>query len=164
SGTAVLSGTNTYTGATTLNGGIVQLAGGSNRLPTTTSLTTSGGTLDVNGQNQQIALLLGTGGAVINSSTADATLTISTGTASAGDLDNMFSVAGGGGWTGHGSIVSNRSITLSGTAGGVIRVGYATSPNFSTFTINGQISGSGGLTTVDGGTVILSNSTNNWQG
>ncbi len=245
SGTIVLGGSNAYTGVTTVNAGLMQLSGGANRLPTTTTLSTNGGTLDLNGQSQQVALLSGTGGTVINSS-GTATLTVSTAASSAGNyvgllatagsgklnlvfnsvastggasamsltnaansfvgsitvngngyttgqdlyggllgissdlalgnsangitlnnggvLDNMYNVAGGGGWSGHSSIVTNRTITLSGSAGGVIRVGYATSPNFSTFTINGQITGSGGLTTVDLGTVILTNSNNNWQG
>jgi autotransporter-associated beta strand protein len=51
--TQVLSGHNNYTGATAINGGVLQLAGGSGSvLTTTSSITMGGGTLDLNGQVQ----------------------------------------------------------------------------------------------------------------
>ena len=40
-GTLVLTGTNTYTGGTYIDGGTLQLAGGPNRLPAGTEVTTA---------------------------------------------------------------------------------------------------------------------------
>jgi fibronectin-binding autotransporter adhesin len=86
--TLVLGGASTYTGETLINNGVVQLAGGSDRLPTSTvvrlgqAASSNVGTLDLNGQDQAIAGLASTAGtnsgAARNtvSSTAAATLTI----------------------------------------------------------------------------------------
>lgn len=53
SGTLTLTGANTYTGATTVSGGTLALAGGDNRLATTSTLyLTGGGTLDLGGNEQ----------------------------------------------------------------------------------------------------------------
>ena len=65
---------NTYTGTTTVGGGTLKLSGGANRLPTSTAVTTTGGTLDLNGQNQTVTMLASTGGGLTNSATTDATL------------------------------------------------------------------------------------------
>jgi fibronectin-binding autotransporter adhesin len=67
----VFSGTSTYSGSTLVTnnntaGASIQLAGGANRLPTTTTLTLNGGAsfqsqFDLAGQNQTLAGLLATG-------------------------------------------------------------------------------------------------------
>ena len=49
SGTLVLSGENTYTGTTTIQNGTIALAGGDDRLPTTTALSLSSGDVTDNG-------------------------------------------------------------------------------------------------------------------
>lgn len=87
-GTFVLGGASTYTGTTSINNGILKLAGGNDRLPTGTVVTigqansTNVGTLDLNGQNQTIAGLVSTTGTAISgsntvTSASAATLTIS---------------------------------------------------------------------------------------
>ena len=70
----------THTGATSVNGGTLRLAGSNNRLPATTSVTVNtGGTLDVNSLEQTVtglsgqgSVTLGTGKLTVNS-TADTT-------------------------------------------------------------------------------------------
>lgn len=50
-----LSGANTYSGTTTVNGGTLRLAGGANRVnPASAVVLRNGATLDLNGQNQTI--------------------------------------------------------------------------------------------------------------
>ena len=79
-GTLVLSNANTYTGATTINGGIVRLVGGNNRLPASTALTLASGVgalLDMNGQDQTLAALYGGSGSTV--ALGGATLTVGSG-------------------------------------------------------------------------------------
>ncbi len=83
--TLMLTGNNTYGGSTSINGGTIQL-GVANALPPTTSLTLgSGGTLNLNSNNQTIAALnssagnintgTGTGGILTIGNTAGGTVT-----------------------------------------------------------------------------------------
>jgi len=58
--TLQLSGNSTYTGSTTINGGVVQLHV-TNALPATTPLTLSAGTFNLNNNNQTVASLAGAG-------------------------------------------------------------------------------------------------------
>ncbi len=85
--TLTLSGNSIYTGSTTINGGTLQL-GVANALPATTPLTLgSGGTLNLNNNNQTIAALnssagnintgTGTGGILTIGNTAGGTVTYS---------------------------------------------------------------------------------------
>ena len=75
-GTLVLSGTNTYSGITTINGGTLQV-GGANAMPTTAAVTvTSPGTFDLAGFNQDLARVAGNG--TVTDSGAAATLTLNT--------------------------------------------------------------------------------------
>ncbi|HVU24887.1 MAG TPA: autotransporter-associated beta strand repeat-containing protein [Opitutus sp.] len=81
-GTLVLGGASTYSGDTSINNGTVKLTTGGNRLPTGTTVSlgqagsTNLGTLDLNGQDQQIAGLNSTTGT--NSASTDNTVTSST--------------------------------------------------------------------------------------
>lgn len=107
SGTWVLSGASTYTGATTINAGILRISGGANRLPTATAVSiASGAIFDLNGQNQQIGSLASTttGG---NVTLGSGTLTIG------GTATTTFSgaISGSGGLTKQGAGLQ----TLSGT-------------------------------------------------
>jgi outer membrane autotransporter protein len=97
SDTLVLSGTNSYTGATNITAGTVQ-AGAANVLPGTTAVTVSpGATLDLNGQNLTIGSMAGAGN-----------VTLGAGTLASGDANNTsFS----GVISGTGSVVKNGSGT-----------------------------------------------------
>jgi len=87
-GTVNLAGANTYQGGTYINSGTLQ-AGAANVLPSSTTLTfgstTTNGTLDLNGYNQQIGgLVIATGAfpasqVITNNGLSDAVLTISAG-------------------------------------------------------------------------------------
>jgi len=63
-GTLTLSGSNAYTGSTTVSGGTLQL-GASNALPLTTNLTLNAGALDMNGHSQTLAGVTNQGGTVL---------------------------------------------------------------------------------------------------
>jgi outer membrane autotransporter protein len=63
-GQLTLGGNNTYTGSTTINAGTVLLSVAVDTLPNTTALIVNGGTLNLNGTNQTVASLSGSGGTV----------------------------------------------------------------------------------------------------
>lgn len=73
----LLNGANTYTGPTSIENGILQL-GRDNALPTGTDLTmkTTSGMLDLNGNDQEVASLSGSGGSVNNGAFDNNTFTI----------------------------------------------------------------------------------------
>ncbi|MBK8094983.1 MAG: autotransporter-associated beta strand repeat-containing protein [Verrucomicrobiaceae bacterium] len=73
----LLNGANTYTGATRIENGILQL-GRDNALPTTTSLemASTSGMLDLNGNDQEVAALSGAGGSVNNGAFDNNTFTV----------------------------------------------------------------------------------------
>jgi autotransporter-associated beta strand protein len=62
-GTVVLLGANTYTGATTVNAGILRL-GAAGVIPNASALVVNGGTLDLNNFAQTVGSLSGTGGTI----------------------------------------------------------------------------------------------------
>ncbi|MBL9131199.1 MAG: autotransporter-associated beta strand repeat-containing protein, partial [Verrucomicrobiaceae bacterium] len=87
--TVIVSGANTYTGGTAVEGGKLMI-GRDDALPTTTTLTTTGnGILDLNGQNQTVGTLTNPGtpattvnstsGFITNSATTIKTLTVGNG-------------------------------------------------------------------------------------
>ncbi len=60
-----LNGANTYTGATTVNGGTVQFGTGGSVAGTTAVTVNTAGTLDLNGNNESILSLAGAGGVTL---------------------------------------------------------------------------------------------------
>ncbi len=101
--TLTLSGTSTYGGSTTINGGTIQLGatGGpavTNVLPTTTSLTLgSGGTLNLNNNDQTIAALNSSAGNINTGSGAGGILTV--GNTAGGTVTYNGAISGTGGLT-----------------------------------------------------------------
>ena len=78
SGVQVLSGSNGYTGSTTVSGGILRMGPGGSIAGS--PLTTSGGIFDLNGQNETLPSLNGSSGSVTNSAAGTATtLTLNNG-------------------------------------------------------------------------------------
>jgi fibronectin-binding autotransporter adhesin len=83
-GRLVLTAANTYAGVTTVAAGTLQIAGGADRLPTSSRVNFTGGTLDLNGFNQTInGLSTGTGLGVITTGVpGTVTLTVGNGNSS----------------------------------------------------------------------------------
>ncbi|MFM7108215.1 MAG: beta strand repeat-containing protein, partial [Planctomycetaceae bacterium] len=98
SGRLTLGGQSTYTGSTAITNGTLQLASGTDRLPTTTvvslgqAASSNLGTLDLNGNSQQVAGLASTAGSnsgankntVTSSAAATLTINVASGTYSYG--------------------------------------------------------------------------------
>jgi fibronectin-binding autotransporter adhesin len=129
-GTMVLSGASTYVGATAINGGTLQLAGGNNRLPTGTAVTlgnVAGAVLDLNGLSQTIGSLSGGGG-------TGGTVALGSGTLTVGNAAS-----------------TTYSGTITGTAAsGLVKQGAGT------LTLNsGAANTMSGSVTVDAGTLRL---------
>jgi autotransporter-associated beta strand protein len=158
--TVILSGNNTYSGATRIEGGRL-LLGADNALPTTTSLvTTADGVLDLNGQNQTIGSLTNpvattavnsTSGFITNGGTSNRTLSVGNG------VTANFAYAG--------VIQHNVSLTKIGTA-------TMTLNNESTYIgdttvdggileIAGRLSGTREVVLNSGGTLRLNSASNN---
>jgi hypothetical protein len=102
-GAYILGGASTYSGYTLLQGGMIRLATGGNRLPVTTALTLNGTTtpefapiLDLAGYNQSLAGLFGGSaavkGMVTNTASGTATLTLT----GASDFDGALGDGGAG--------------------------------------------------------------------
>src|SRR5207244_3900489 len=61
---------NTYAGGTTVNDGTLQIEGAATLGSTSGSLTVNGGAVDVNGTNQSVGALSGSGGTIVNNANA----------------------------------------------------------------------------------------------
>ena len=128
--TFILSGANSYTGATAIKNGTLALGGGDNRLPTGTTVTLGDGTtndsgvLKLDSHIQTVAGLLtagtGTGNRVVNGNATAATLTVNVGTGTntfggilggTGTNDNNFNLTK----TGAGTFILSGTNTHSGT-------------------------------------------------
>jgi autotransporter-associated beta strand protein len=108
SGTLILSGTNGYTGATTVNAGTLQLSGGS-ALADSSNLVVNGGVFDLAGFNETVGTVTLQSGTISNSGAA-ATLT---GTSYDVQSGTVSAVLGGAGVALTKSTAG--SVTLSGT-------------------------------------------------
>lgn len=142
----VNNGTNDYTGTTTVSAGILRLSGPGKLGASIARLTVnSGGTLELNGTNQQVGLLMGTSGGIIrNGSATDSLLSIG--------HDNATHVFNGINW-GYGN--GYEGIIQDGSGGGKVSlqktgVGYQIFSGVNTYT---------GTTTVTGGALQIGNGT-----
>jgi len=115
-GTLILSGTNTYTGATTVNAGTLQL-GANNVLSSSTAVTISGGTFDVNSRTQTISSLAGASGSL--SIAAGGVLTVSSNASFGGSV----TVTGAGSILDLTSTTNSTIGTLNLGAGSTLKLG-----------------------------------------
>ncbi|WAC19003.1 autotransporter-associated beta strand repeat-containing protein [Luteolibacter sp. SL250] len=146
-GTWTLSGANTYTGSTTVNDGILRLAGVG--VINSGTLTMNGGQFDLNGTSQTITNLTGTGGAVTNGAAAtSSTLNVTAasgnygGTLADGAGSLSFTKGGSGTLTLSGA---NSHSGLTTVSAGVLVVGHNTALGTT----------AGGTTVSDGARVTL---------
>jgi autotransporter-associated beta strand protein len=158
-GTLVLSGTNSYTGATEIASGTTQL-GASNSLPQTTildmGLTAVSGTFDLNGFNQAVAGFQITPGGtstnapttgllnVVTNSNATVASTLTFTTSVSESYGNTADAGGTGGTAPAGYITGNLSLVKLGAA--TFTLGPAPSTNPNSYT---------GSTTIGNGTFAL---------
>jgi autotransporter-associated beta strand protein len=158
--TVILSGNNTYSGATRIEGGRL-LLGADDALPTTTSLvTTANGVLDLNGQNQTIGSLTNavattavnsTSGFITNGGTSSRTLSVGNGVtanfAYAGVIQHNVSLTKIGTAT---MTLHNESTYIGDTTvdGGILEIG-------------GRLSGTREVVLNSGGTLRLNSASNN---
>jgi autotransporter-associated beta strand protein len=158
--TVILSGNNTYSGATRIEGGRL-LLGADDALPTTTSLvTTANGVLDLNGQNQTIGSLTNavattavnsTSGFITNGGTSNRTLSVGNGVtanfAYAGVIQHNVSLTKIGTAT---MTLHNESTYIGDTTvdGGILEIG-------------GRLSGTREVVLNSGGTLRLNSASNN---
>lgn len=92
-GTQILSGSNSYTGGTTLNQGTLKL--GSSTALGSGSFTQNGGTLSLNGYNAAVSSLSGLSGTINNANASSTTLTV-TQSGSTSYLGTLSNGSGGG--------------------------------------------------------------------
>ncbi len=141
-GMLVLSGTNTYTGGTTLNDGVISLGNAKGLGATTGELTINGGILDLNDFSATVGRLSGTGGLITNLyGTGTSKLTTNSGLsgAYAGDISDGSGVvslekAGSGILTLSGSNSHSGGTILSG---GGLNLNHASALGTGLFTISG---------------------------
>jgi autotransporter-associated beta strand protein len=163
-GVLTLAAANTYTGATSIAAGTIQL-GIANAIPAGGALDiAAGGTLDLNGRNQVIGVLSGAGAILLNGGT----LTVSSGTSSASIAGSGNLVKPGAGTlalTGPGTLNGDISVTggtlaVESTLGsGSIFLSNLASLQFtgSTTTSRSIYLGGGSLRATAGNTLTLSN-------
>jgi len=110
-GTVVLSGTNTYTGDTTVEAGTLQLSGGNAIVDSNLVTVDSGATLDLNGSSETIGQLTGSGNVELSSGSSG-TLTIDDNTLAGSTFDGVIS--DGGAAAGNLILDGSSTVTLTG--------------------------------------------------
>ena len=177
-GTLTLSGTNTYTGTTSIGFGTLKI-GGANAIPTATTLADSG-TFDLNGFNQQVASVTGSGTVTDSGAAATFTLVNNAGetvsnlltgtnftfndasTAGTVVLSNSSNSYGGGTTIGNGATISMSNGTVLGSGlvtintTGTLNLPTGTTSVANNFNLSGTI-GSTGNTTLNGTLTIPNN-------
>ncbi|WFU69545.1 autotransporter domain-containing protein [Bradyrhizobium sp. CB2312] len=140
SGTLTLSGTNAYTGGTTINAGTLKIAGAGTLGASSAGTTVAGGTLDLGGTAQ----------------TQDGGVTVTGGRITNGTLSSsgLFDVRAGiidANLAGNGALTKGGSGTL--TLSGANTYTGATIVNDGTLAVNGSIASSSSVTVNSGGTL-----------
>jgi autotransporter-associated beta strand protein len=138
-GSATLSGTNTYTGATTINGGYLALVGPGSISASSSVNVSAGGIFDISG----VTLL---GGAVIQSLAGDSNGAVYLGP----NTLTLFNASG----SYAGVIYGSGGLTLNGgveTLSGIDAYGGATTVNGGFLVINGVLAGTSNVTVNAGG-------------
>jgi len=145
-GTMVLSAANTYSGGNTLSAGTLQLSGSGTLGSTSGALTVNGGTLDLNGTNQGVGNLTGSGGTILNNSTGtNVTLTIGNNNGTGGNYSGVIADHTSG--TGTVALTKTGSGTI--TLSGANTYTGATTINGGTLLINGNSSSATGNVSVN---------------
>ena len=124
-GTTILTAANTYTGGTAVSAGTLRLGSGGSLAPTG-ALTVNGGTFDLNGNNQTVGALSGTGGV----------LALGAGTLTTNSVSNTTlasAIAGAGGLTKQGPGTLNLTGNNSYSGGTAVLAG--------TLAVNGNVAG-----------------------
>jgi autotransporter-associated beta strand protein len=165
-GTLVLGGANTYSGGTTVGAGTLQL-GASNALLTTGALTVNGGTFDLNGNNQTVGALSGSGGTILLTGASvltagDASTTTFAGAiAGTGSLVKQGSgtliLTGAGSYTG-GTTINAGTLQL-GTSGSQATIAGTVTNNATLNVINADTSNVTQITNQGGATSFYGTST-----
>ena len=142
-GTWTLGSVNTYSAVTRVQNGTLELTGGADRLPTSTTVelgtTTTGGTLKLNGNNQTVAALSsGTNSGAANSRVINGSQTLATLTVNLASGSSSYSGKLGGSTAdennlgfikqGAGTLVLGQSNTYTGStviSGGTVQLGGA---------------------------------------
>jgi autotransporter-associated beta strand protein/T5SS/PEP-CTERM-associated repeat protein len=143
SGTLILSGSNSYSGDTSINNGILSI-GVSNSIAASSNLIVSGGTFDLHDFNQALGSISGSGNITLGSGTLT--------TSSSSNSSFSGTISGSGGFVKSGS----SSLTLSGSNS----YSGATTINAGTLAVNGSIASSA-LTIANGGTLAGSGTVGN---
>ena len=157
SGTLTLSGDNTYTGATTVSAGTLQLGTASERISNSSALTVaSGATFDLAGFSETVGSLAGAG--TVNSSAAG-TLTLTAGadntsTTFSGIVENSSANSVALTKTGTGTLTLSGTNTYTGTttiSAGTLRLGAnEVIPNASDVVVTGTLDMNGFNETING--------------
>jgi len=170
-GTLILGGASTYTGMTAVNNGILKIADGENRLPTTTLLklgavgnTGAAGTtanFDLNGQNQEIKGLE-SAVSVENQTTKNTVTSASAATLTIGSSSGVTTTFGSDTAKNRGEITGALAVTKTGAGtqvlGGANTYTGTTRINAGTLAVTGSLLNTGTVLVNDGGSLSGSGS------